>query len=289
MNRFTEGAYDIYVHGGPDIIPRQSSDIDLAQKLKEAGYAAAVHRHHFTETAGRARLVRDVTGFRMLGAILLNDAVGGINPTAVEYALRTGAVWVGLPTVDACLMRAEVERVSPQVAATSGIGRIVRTLPGEMGRITPELSAVFELVAQHDAVLALGKLSGPETLAVAKAARVCGVSRMVLSNPMKPAFPLDEVMAVLSMPGVWLEVSAYQFHPDSIGDIPPDSVAALVRAVGAGRAVLSSDGGVAGTLAPPLMLSWACNAFIDAGISERQVLRMVRENPRELLGPGAEE
>src|SRR5262245_4634359 len=94
-----EDAVDLYCHANPDILPRRGDDIGLATESKQDGFRAALHRHHFSPTAERTQLARDATGFDLLGAIVLNDAVGGINPYAVELALRMGAVWVAFPTL----------------------------------------------------------------------------------------------------------------------------------------------------------------------------------------------
>ncbi|MBV9660537.1 MAG: hypothetical protein JO337_05205, partial [Acidimicrobiales bacterium] len=101
------GAVDLYVHSNPDLLPRRTDDIGLARESATAGVAAAIHRHHYCPTAERSKIAQDATGFLLHGAILLNDSVGGINPTAVDLALRDGAVWIGLPTLSAAAMRAQ--------------------------------------------------------------------------------------------------------------------------------------------------------------------------------------
>src|SRR3954452_21003924 len=114
---FTDGAVDLYVHAEPDLIPRRGDDLELAAELKDAGYAAAVHRHHFSGTAERSALVARATGFPLLGALLLDDCAGALNPSVVERELRMGAVWIGLPTISSCYFRSRLGGMRPEVRA----------------------------------------------------------------------------------------------------------------------------------------------------------------------------
>src|SRR5690242_21418154 len=95
------GAFDLHVHVDPDVIPRRIDDVSLARRFAEVGLAGFCLKSHYTSTAERARVVSGVVPeVRVLGAIALNRAVGGVNPLAVEIAAREGARIVWLPTVD---------------------------------------------------------------------------------------------------------------------------------------------------------------------------------------------
>jgi hypothetical protein len=80
-------------------------DIDIAQLAKARGMRGIVLKNHVTTTADRAALVMKVVpGIEVWGGIVLNNAVGGINPSAVEwmhrmYGGRGKIVW--LPTFEA--------------------------------------------------------------------------------------------------------------------------------------------------------------------------------------------
>ena len=92
---------DVHVHIAPDVVERRIDDVGLARRFEELGLAGFVLKSHYTSTAERAAVVRGVVpGIAVLGAIVLNRAVGGINPLAVELAAREGARTVWMPTVD---------------------------------------------------------------------------------------------------------------------------------------------------------------------------------------------
>ena len=86
------GAFDLHVHISPDVVERRIDDIGLARRFAELGLAGFVLKSHYNSTAERAAVVREaVPGVEVLGAIVLNRAVGGVNPVAVEIAAREGA------------------------------------------------------------------------------------------------------------------------------------------------------------------------------------------------------
>src|SRR5207237_5061235 len=96
------GAYDVHVHVEPDLAARRIDDLALARRFSELGLAGFVLKSHYAPTAERAAVVRGaVAGVHVLGAITLNNGVGGLNAQAVEIAARSGARIVWLPTVDA--------------------------------------------------------------------------------------------------------------------------------------------------------------------------------------------
>jgi hypothetical protein len=100
-----QGAIDFHVHSEPDVFGRSMDDIDVAVLAKRKGMRGLVLKNHVTMTADRAVLImKMVPGIEIFGGIVLNNAVGGINPAAVEWMHRMSGgrgkvVW--LPTFDA--------------------------------------------------------------------------------------------------------------------------------------------------------------------------------------------
>src|SRR5918996_557305 len=99
------GVIDMHVHSHPDVFGRNMDDIDVAQLAKARGMRGILIKNHVSETASRAALVMKVVpGIEVFGGIVLNKAVGGVNPDAVEwmhrvYGGRGKVVW--LPTFEA--------------------------------------------------------------------------------------------------------------------------------------------------------------------------------------------
>src|SRR5947207_11522393 len=97
-----QGAYDLQVHVGPDVIARRVDDIDCAREFLARGMKGLVLKSHYIQTGERAQVVtKAVPGSKVFGALTLNHSVGGLNPVAVELAGRSTCRIVWMPTVDA--------------------------------------------------------------------------------------------------------------------------------------------------------------------------------------------
>lgn len=285
----TWGAVDLYVHASPDLLPRRCDDLALAAELRDAGFRAAVHRHHFSGTAERATLASQATGFDLRGALLLDASAGGASPAAVEVALRMGAAWIGLPTISAAAFQATLASRPAALRELLGLGGVVPVVR-EDGTLLDSVREIIALVAERGAVLASGYLSRGETGAVLRAAQDAGVPHVVLSNPLSPAMgmaPADVIEVLEAYPGVLLEESVYQHLAlaDAAATILPlAGCVPVIDRIGADRVVISSDGGMTG--APPAaeLLAAGCAELLSCGLPEATVRRLVRDNPARLLG-----
>jgi Family of unknown function (DUF6282) len=278
------GAVDCWVHANPDLLVRRVDDVHLARDSASAGLAAVIHRHHWGSTAERSALARDITGFPILGAVLLNDSVGGLNPAAVELALEMGARWIGLPTISARPFRERMSAFHPSFF------QHLKFAPGRIevrqtdGSLRPEMLQILRLVRAGDAVLNLGYVGNDEMLAVARAAAELGLTRLVLTNAHLSDYELE---AVLAIPGFFFEVTSYGTHPEGLGGTEWAAGlrrnVELIRNVGVERVILSSDGGMAGAPAPAEILRWALSRYAEAGFSVAELRALVQTNPRRLL------
>jgi hypothetical protein len=288
------GAYDLHVHVGPDVMERRVDDLTLAGKFLERGLAGFVLKSHYVPTAERAQVVRNaVPGADVRGAITLNAAVGGINPAAVEIAARSGATVVWLPTVDSAnergsLARAPEGAVPPQWASVQAAlqARGIRADPvpvlDERGHVTEPVRQVIDIVAEHGMVLATGHLSGPEILAVVRAAREQGAERIVVTHPEFTSQRLGgSLQADLAAMGALLERC---FTTPYTGKVGWEEMFAHIRAAGPERSLLTSDLGQ--PFNPPVEdgLALLADRLLAAGFTERQVRVMAVANSRGLVG-----
>src|SRR5581483_8900122 len=95
------GAADLHCHFGPDAHFQRALDaFDAAREAAGAGHRAVVLKAHDSPTASLAWSVNQtVTGVDVFGGICCDREIGGVNPAAVEVALRLGAKIVWLPTL----------------------------------------------------------------------------------------------------------------------------------------------------------------------------------------------
>jgi Family of unknown function (DUF6282) len=288
------GAYDMHVHIDPDFVPRIIDDISLAHRCLELGLAGFQMKSHYTATAERARTVNAaVPGVHAIGAIVLNQAVGGINALAVEIAAREGARTVWMPTVHSANEIHEVHSFAPGAPLPvwmkfelelrdAGVAPEPVLVVGADGALLPETQAVFAVAARHQLVLATGHLSRDEIFAVVDGALGAGINDVVVTHPEFPSqnLSLEEQLA-LAEKGALLERC---FTTPFTGKVPWQQVFDGVRHTGVEHNVLSTDLGQ--VFNPPVEdgLALFADQFLQAGFTEEEVHTMAVKNTRRLAG-----
>jgi peptidyl-tRNA hydrolase len=281
------GVIDMHVHPDPDVFGRALDDAELAMVARRKGMRGIVIKNHVVPTADRAAIVmRQVPGIEVWGGIVLNKAVGGINPAAVEWMHRMSGgrgkmVW--LPTFDS-------DKHVKTLVNKDGSGLVVA--PG--GKTTPEMDEVLKIVARENLVIATGHVHAEEVLAVAKRAKELGVKNILVTHGLTniPGLTMAQAKEVVQMGGM-IEICYLQFltgpnaqyawmkHWEQVGT---DKVVEAVKALGADGIVLSTDLGQQGMMMPPDGIENAIGALRAAGISQEDIDKMMKRNPAKLLG-----
>jgi hypothetical protein len=287
------GAFDTHLHIAPDVVERRIDDLSLAHRFAELGMDGFVLKSHYTSTAERATVVSAaVPEVTVLGAIVLNRAVGGLNPLAVEIAGREGARTVWLPTVDA--VNEAGEREAPPGAKVPVWVKLQLELraqgyeiepvpvvdPG--GQVLPELRAVLAAVARHGMLLATGHLSRDEIFAVVEAALAEGIEEIVITHPEFPAqsLPIEDQRA-LAERGALLERC---FTTPHTGKVSWDTWLGNIRATGPEHSVLSTDLGQVSNPDVEDGMAIMVERLLDAGFSDEEVHTMAVVNTRRVAG-----
>jgi hypothetical protein len=276
------GAADLHVHFGPDAHRARSvTALEAARDAAAAGHAALVLKSHDQPTAAVAAVVDEVVdGVSVFGGISCDVENGGVNPAAVEVALRLGAKVVWLPTLS-----------SRQDTELGIAARLGYTGPGVAvcdanGTLLDEAVEVLELVASHGAVLATGHVSWDEHLAVVRWMR--GRGPVLVTHAMEalvgPRLSVEQCVE-LAGEGAFIELCALTCMGQYASHTPAQ-MAGCIRAVGPQRCTLASDLGQAGNPRPAEGLQRFADLLVDAGIREVEVRRMACDNPRSLLGLG---
>jgi hypothetical protein len=288
------GAFDMHVHIAPDVVPRRIEDVALARRFEELDLAGFVLKSHYTSTAERAAVVREVVPeVRTMGAITLNRSVGGMNALAVEIAALEGARVVWLPTVDAVnesAGRSEPkpgDKVPVWAAVQYGLrqrGIAIDAVPvvDGGGRVLAETREVLGTVAAHGLVLGTGHLSRDEIFAVVDAALEEGVELIVVTHPEFPSQNLDpEDQIALARKGALLERC---FTTPHTGKVTWQRWLENIRAAGPENSVLATDLGQVDN--PPVEdgLALLADRLLEAGFSEEDVRVMAVTNTQRLAG-----
>jgi len=289
------GAYDMHVHISPDVVPRITDDLGLARRCAELGLSGFQLKSHYNSTAERARVVSAAApeGVRCFGAIVLNAAVGGVNPVAVEIAAREGARTVWMPTVSSVNEQEEVHAFAPGAPLPvwmklelelrdAGVDPDPVRVVDDHGNPLPETLQVLELVARHQMVLATGHLSRDEIFVIVDAALGAGIRDVVVTHPEFPSqnLSLDEQLQLADR-GALLERC---FTTPYTGKVPWELVFESCRTTGVERNVWSTDLGQ--TFNPPVEdgLAIMADRFLAAGFTDEEVRTMAVQNTRRLAG-----
>jgi hypothetical protein len=275
IDDFLSGAADLHVHSSPDVDPRRYDDLDLAREAARAGMSALLIKSHQNSTVERAILVsRVVPSIRTFGGLVLNDTVGGLNPSAVQLALRLGAAQIWMPTRSARNHRRFFGE------SEDGI-----SIFGPDGRIVPAVDRILELLAASECMLGTGHLSPEESVALIARASEKGVRKILVTHPEWEAtfFPVELQRSLARTPGVWFE-RCYVSLTHRCGFTAVDTVADAIAEVGIDSTVLSTDLGQPDTPAPVDGLRLYADALRASGFNRDQIRRMMVDNPRALLG-----
>jgi hypothetical protein len=281
------GAVDIHVHSEPDLFPRIADDPGVARHAASLGLRALSLKCHSERTTSRAYLTQQlVPGIQVIGGIVLNRAVGGINPAAVESALQLGAKHVWMPTVDAANhartfgSTGVYDKQASTMAKATDTG--IEVFDGE-GTPTDGLMEVLELTAQHGAILSTCHLSIREIELLVPAARERGVEKIMITHPFfkVPALDLDRLTRLVAQ-GAYAEFGYCTISP-MWNHAPLTRVVEAIQALGPEHCILMSDAGQRHNPMPAECLRVFAQSVFESGVSEEGVQRMIKQNPLDLL------
>jgi hypothetical protein len=275
------GAIDMHCHFGPESVigtPHSVDAFDAARDAAAHDFAAIVLKSHdFPSNQVAYAVEKTVPGTRVFGSVCCDFCIGGLNPGAVETALRDGAAIVWLPTISS---QQDVENGVADLLKLPGRG--IEMLDGR-GDLKPEVEEILALVAQYDAILATGHTSKAEHYAVAR--RYARQGRVVVTHAMNagagPRLTPGECGELAEL-GAFIELAAATCMA-SHGP-PAEVVVETIDAIGPGQVILSTDYGWSDELPRPApgLLEYV-DALWSAGAKESALRQMACDNPARLL------
>jgi hypothetical protein len=290
--RILEGAVDLHVHPAPSPLPRRIDAREAGELAGEAGFEAIVVKSHHHSTVMDVLALGEPggngSGARVHGGIALNSAVGGLNPHAVDLALKMGGRIVWFPTIASpqhiAHHRAHPDLKFPKLAVKLEPEEPIDVF-GDDGQLKPEVDRILESIAEADAILASGHMAPASITAVFEAAREKGVRRMLVNHPnfvIEASY--DDARHWVGL-GALIEHSLCMYDDDSAfyhWDL--ETLLKWIEAVGAEHSTLGSDLGQMANPLPTDSFRKIVTGLLDRGMPERDVRRMVADNPRQLLG-----
>jgi len=288
--RVLKGSVDLHVHPAPSPLPRRVDAVEAAQAAESIGMRAIVVKsHHHSTVTDVLALGRDLNGLpvKVFGGIALNSAVGGLNPYAVDLALKLGGRIVWFPTIGSpqhiAHHAAHPDLKFPKLAVHVREERPIDVLD-ENGELRPEVHDIIGLIKEHDAILASGHMAPDRILAVFEAAHAAGVRRLLVNHPNFVVEATHEQGRRFVELGAVIEHSLCMYDDrSSFYNWDIDVLLGWIQAVGADRSTLGSDLGQMKNPLPSEAFTNIVGQLLDAGLGEADVEAMVRRNPARLL------
>lgn len=284
-----QGAVDLHIHSAPSLFPRLVDHVEAAEGCRDMGLRAVVLKEHHAFTCDRMYFVRQlVEGIEVYGGVVLNNAVGGLNPFAVDAAIKLGAKVIWFPTLSA---KNHLDQMgTPEFGNSMKQLNTVRikeppiTVFDEQGKLKSEVYQIIDLVAAADIMLATGHLSIPEAREVIKAAKERGVKRIYLNHPEYIINGSIEEQKELAALGAYIEHLAIFMFPMWPTTAGIDGVVEMIKAVGPERTILATDLGQVHNPPPAEGLRMFVRTLLEKGIPAEHLKQMVQDNPAFMLG-----
>lgn len=279
-DRLIQGAIDTHIHVAPCASASRPLDgIDIGIQACEEGMEAVAYKSMSQPSSIEAYLCQKVVNqwakehnkkpTKIIGGVVLNHSVGGLNPEAVYVAARIGGRFVWTPNVDAA-------HLTKIIGQPNGIEVL-----DENDKVVPELLEVFELIKEYDLVLTLSHHSTKERFIMIDTARKMGIERILLVHVFQPLCKMNiEQMKIAASKGAYLEHCCLDLQPPCHSW---EEFLAAVKEVGADHFILATDLG--NWIFPPPVATFKrfLGLCIDFGIPEADVEKMAKTNARNLI------
>jgi hypothetical protein len=284
------GTVDLHFHSAPSPFPRRMDPVEAAHHFDEHGFKAVVLKSHHHNTVMDVltiqRSVLDKLRVKVFGGIALNGLVGGLNPRAVEMSLRMGGRIVWFPTMSSPAHIAHHADGSASGFPTATMKLMPEAensvLDGD-GKLKPQVHQIIELIKEEDAILSSGHMPPVEIFEVFKAARAAGVQKLLVQHPDFIVDLSHDQACELARMGAFIEHETNMWAHNR-PERPIGKLVDWIKVVGAEHTTLGSDTGQATSPLPSEVFGRVAHALVENGVAERDVRRMLSDNPSALLG-----
>lgn len=276
------GIIDLHVHSAPDIRERAYNDFELMEAAIRVGAKAIIIKSHHGSTTDRAFLVneynrlkyKNTNDFVMYGSITLNYVVGGLNPIAVETALKMGAKKVWLPTGSA---KNHLEKFKKD----GGIYCL-----DEKDEVVPELKKILSLIKEYDVILGTGHISVKEIFKVVEYAKSIGINKIVVTHPefWVVGMSHEEQEKIVKEYDVFLERCFAQPLGNGVYKSNLEDNYEIIKKIGCNNIIVDTDGGQVENPNWEIAFGQYMEFLYDKGISEEELDIMTKRNAKKLLG-----
>jgi len=286
------GAIDIHMHPGPDIGGLRRLDfVEAAKQACEVGMRAIVLKPLSYPTMDRAYAAKmAVPGIEVFGGIMLDRAVGGLNPKAVKTAVeqwKAKVVYFPVFFSAYCVKRSAGSKLYSMRLRQLGADPDEKgiTILGRGGKILPEVEEILNIIAENKGVVVdTAHLSPEESLILIEEARKRGIEKITVSHPTAAIIDATpEQQKEMAKRGAYLvQTCAQLFHMPEAED--PKKILEAIKTAGPEHCCMATDCGHINYPPPVEALRIFTKVVMEMGITESQINMMIKENPARILG-----
>jgi Family of unknown function (DUF6282) len=287
-----EMAFDVHVHGHPDVVPDlqlRGSDAETMRLARGYGIAGWVLKSHLWLTTDRARMLQEQAAgldFTVYGSITLNPVMGGLSATVVELAAAHGARVVFLPTWGAAADVARDGYIARLLAAAApsfhaySAANAISLLTADR-KLSAAATEVIDACRELGLSLATGHASLAESRTVAEYCAQTG-QRLLVTHPLHYVASAAELRVFTDL-GAYVEFcNGPLLHPD--GHLTIRDIHEAIEMLGTDRVVLSTDAFSRWAPPQPECLRMFAEQLAYLGWRPADLHLMLAVNPRAFLG-----
>lgn len=282
-----DGAVDLHAHPGPSPFPRRIGIAEAAHQAARAGFSAIVAKSHHHSMVTDILAVEGVVSLPIpvYSGVALNDQVGGMNPYAVDLALKLGGRIVWFPTISSAKHIDEHEQLKFPTTTKPLLSSSPRLVVDSRGKLTRATTDILDIIHEQRAILAGGHLPAADLDVLIDAAWQMGIERISVQHPNFVVGASPERARQWAEKGAVIEHSLCMYDDRSTFYHWELSVLLeYIDAVGPERTALVSDLGQRNNPLPVESYERIVTMLLDAGVKRSDVKRMCGTVPAQLLG-----
>jgi hypothetical protein len=284
------GAVDLHCHSGPAAMPRMLDHHEAMLDAAAAGFEALVYKDHYYAGMAHAKILQKLVPYvktQLYSGIALNNASGGVNPHAVDHAIKLGAKIVWMPTFSARnhIDKSQTEAKNFPKTIKPMLTPTPLSVLDEDGKLTKDTLQVLDLIAEGDIILAGGHLSAHEQIIMFAEAKRRGVKKMLVNHPTYVIGCSDDDIRRLVRLGVFMEHSLCMFiaiegkqQKQNVNDL-----SRLIGVAGVDHTILGSDLGLVGMPRPVEGYRRVIEDLLRLQYREGDIRKLVGRNAAALL------
>lgn len=282
-------AIDLHCHSGPAAMPRILDHYEEMQDAAVAGFRAVLYKDHFYPGMAHAIILEKLfpqLGVHLYSGVALNNASGGINPHAVDHAIKLGGKIVWMPTLSAANhinVQASGQAKTFPKTSQKMLDPIPLTALDVNGKLTDDTKKVIDLIAEANIILAGGHLHVSEQHVLFEEAKRRGVKKMMVNHPTYVVGFADSDIRQLVALGVTMEHSICMFIEGKSKKFSGDDLVHLIEVAGVEHTILSSDLGLLGSQRPVDGFRSVTQILLDLQMPHASIKKLISENAAAFL------